>query len=91
MDPIYCYEMSRSLTRLIIKLAGQTYKSTFLSAVDDISLYYIVSLITRHTAPIPGQTHGQVCSNIQVLHCPGKTLASIFLQYLFNTIPMFWH
>ena len=44
MDPKYCYKISRSLTRLIIKLAGQAYKSTFLSAVGDISLYYIVSL-----------------------------------------------
>ena len=28
MDPNYCYKISWSLTRLIIKLAGQTYKST---------------------------------------------------------------
>ena len=40
VDPNYCYKISCLLTRLIIKLAGQTYKS----AVDDISLYYIVSL-----------------------------------------------
>ena len=44
MDPNYRYKISRSLTRFIKKLAGQTYKSTF-SAVDDISLYYIVSLV----------------------------------------------
>ena len=44
MDPNYCYKISRSLTRLTIKLAGQTYESTFFSAVDDISLYYVVSL-----------------------------------------------
>ena len=44
MDPNYCYKISQSLTRLIIKLAGQTYKSTFFSAEGDISLYYIVSL-----------------------------------------------
>ena len=44
MDTNYCYKIRRSLTRLIIKLAAQTYKSTFFSAVDDISLYYIVSL-----------------------------------------------
>ena len=44
MDPNYCYKISWSLTRLIIKLAGQTYNSTFSSAVDDMSLYYIVSL-----------------------------------------------
>ena len=29
MDPNYCCKISWSLTRLIIKLAGQTYKSTF--------------------------------------------------------------
>ena len=44
MHPNYCYKISWSLTRLIIKLAGQTYKSTFFSAVDDTFLYYIVSL-----------------------------------------------
>ena len=43
LDPNHCYKISWSLTRLIIKLTGQTYKCTF-SAVDDISLYYIVSL-----------------------------------------------
>ena len=45
MDPNYRYKISWSLTRLIIKLAGQTYKSTFFSAVDDISLNDIVSLV----------------------------------------------
>ena len=38
-----------SLTRLIIKLAGQTYKSTFFSAVDDITLYYVVSLVSGNS------------------------------------------
>ena len=46
MDPNYYYKISWSLTRLIVKLAGQTHKSTFFSAVDNISLYYIVSLIS---------------------------------------------
>ena len=44
MDRNYCYKISRSLTRLIMKLAGHAYKATFFSAEDDISLYYIVSL-----------------------------------------------
>ena len=44
MDLNYCYKISWSLTRLIKKLAAQTYKSTFFSAVDDISLYYVASL-----------------------------------------------
>ena len=44
MDPKYCYKISWSLTRLIMKIAGQTYKSTLFSAVDYISLYDIVSL-----------------------------------------------
>ena len=35
-------------TRLMIKLAGHTHKSTFFSAVDDISLYYIVYLHKLH-------------------------------------------
>ena len=45
MDPNFRYKISSSLTRLVIKLAGQTYKSTFFSSVDDISLNYVVSLV----------------------------------------------
>ena len=43
INPNYCYKISWAQTRLVIKLAGQTYKSTFFSAVEDISLYYVVS------------------------------------------------
>ena len=48
MDPNYCYKISWSLSRLIIKLAGQTYKSAFFSVVEDISVYHIVSLCSSY-------------------------------------------
>ena len=44
MDPNYSYKISRSLTRLIIKLAVDRRINLRFLAVDDISLYYIVSL-----------------------------------------------
>ena len=44
IDPNYCYKISWSLTRVILKLAGQTYKSTFFSACRwHISLLYSIS------------------------------------------------
>ena len=43
MDPNYCYKISWSLTRLIIKLAGQTFKSTIFSSRLHISLLYSIS------------------------------------------------
>ena len=59
-DPNYCYKISWSLTRLVIKLAGQTYKSTFFSAVDDlhISLSYSIS----YWQPYKFQTWPRTCA-----------------------------
>ena len=46
MVPSYCYKISWPLTRLVIKLAGQTYKSTFyFSCRWHISLMYSISTL----------------------------------------------
>ena len=56
MDPNYSYKISWSLTRLIIKLAGLTYKSMFFfSCRWHISLLYsISSAYPSHQAPDKG-------------------------------------